>query len=352
MRKIVLSFFLIFLFLPELEATPSFSSNYFTLYNKDNDYSYGLCELFNLDLQKDNFYFYNDNYLGKIKNLYIPFENFSIYSSDLNFYSYYLASQLSFNNIKTGIMLFSPLLLDNSFSVSFLDFQVQLEKPFGGGLSINLFDDFNLSLNYFSCDAEMVQYKAGGNLKAFFAGSDYSLHNSRFDIKFMLSYLYTSASYAFDFSSIAIPMLNYTFQGKGNIDLSALGTGTSIKTHNNNINFLLNLDFIYLFSAKINTEVYKNTRFLFFDASSKNFYRKDYSKTLLIPFTLSCFFNADFSVIHLESSLSKSFVVPLSLNNRFNVFESSSKAADKNEIYSLLRLLLLSGININLTVSF
>ena len=352
MSKNVLYFFLIFLILPELKAAPSFSSNYFTLYNNDNDYSYGLCEIFNLDLEKGNFSFYNDNVLGKYKNLYIPFENFSIYSPDLNFYSYYLTSQFSFDKLKAGIKFFSPLLLNNSFSVSFLDFQVQLEKPFGGGFFINLYDDFSLSFNYFSCDAEMVQYKADGNLKAFFAGSDYSLHNSRFDIKFMLSYLYATASYAFDFSSIAIPMLNYTFQGKGNIDLSALGTGTSIKTHNNNINFLLNLDFIYLFSAKINTEVYKNTRFLFFDASSKNFYRKDYSKTLLIPLSLAFIIDADFSAVHIESSLSKSLVIPLSFNKSFNIFESTSKTTEKDKAYSLLRILLLSGININLTVSF
>ena len=350
MRKIVLSFFLIFFILPKLKALPSYSANYFTLYNNENDYSYGLSESFNFTLDSEYFSFNNINLLGNYKNLYIPFEDFTLNSSSLNFYSSFLSSEFSFCDIKAGIKLFAPFLLDNSFSACLFDFNLQLENAFGSGLFLKLYDDLAFSFNYFFCDAKMLQYEAEGKLKAFLADGEYCLHTSFFDSSFWAFYLYSTGTYNFDLS---IPLIQYKLYGDGKLELSALGTGAKVETSWQTINLKADLAFIYLFSGNINTDVYQKKIFLFFlEKTSQDTFVKDFSQTLIIPFSFSCIFDADFSKMHIKSSLSKTLAIPISFNKSFNIFTGDSDEAKSDRFYSIFRTLLLSGINLNFTIYF
>ncbi len=342
------------LIISKLTATAALKSDFFTVINTDEKFSYGFNNTFLMDFKKNNVFFYGAASITNYKNLFIPFERFDLSAPVLNIFSYKLGTGIKMSRVKTDICFFGTDLLDNSISVSILDFRLRLKNVIGTSLSINLFDNFNFNFTFFNCSPEFQQREnsAAGNLKLFYTNGIYNLQMNKVDIDFCTAFLYGYGTFDFYIPQANLILIHYIFSGNGNLQLTTFATGTKITTKNNTVNFLADFGLIYLMTAKLSVDITQTSRVLFIQSSKNIPYEKDISGLLLIPFGFEINFSAHINAIHTQASLSKSFAIPISFSGNSNLIQPHHADISGDKKNTILRTLLLSGINFSIKIDF
>lgn len=335
-------------------AKAEFITDFFTGLNNSDKFSYGLFNNLSIEFQTDKLRFYGDTTITNYKNLFIPFEHFDLSTSELNAFSYNFGTELKFNKIKTGLSFFGTELLDNSISVSIIDFRLKLKKTFGTNLSINMFNNFYFNFIFFNSSPEFQKNRnnASGNLKIFYTNGMYNLQTNKINIDFLTAFLYGYGTFDFYIPQANLIFLHEIFSGNGNLQLAAIATGASINTKNNTINFSADLGLIYLITAKLSVDTLQTSRVLFITTEKNLPYEKDISGTLLIPFDFEIKFSAHINAIHTQASLSKSFAIPISFSGNSNLIQPHHADISGDKKNTILRTLLLSGINFSIKIDF
>ena len=326
-----------------LYATTSFESNFFTLNNNGTDFSYGLDGSMSLEYQKDSFSTSAFCSMLTYKNLYIPFKSFTLTSSYINTFNYYLDIGYKCQPVSLKASLFGTQLLDNQFSASIFNFPVDLKKELGMDFSISLFDSLTFSTGFFKCSPEITSgaNTANGDFRFIFETADYTLNYDKADFIFLAGYLYGTGNYEFNIPAYPGILFNLKYHGNGKAKLSAIATGASFSTKERPVNLSGWIGLIYIPEAIINTEVNKTTRILVFSSTDKSELEKDYSQTLIIPFNIQASFSVPISNVYLLTTLSKTVAIPVSLNKK-NDYKTDTSNTSK-----FWRTILLSGLNVS-----
>ena len=354
MQKKILCIIFASLLLSKVIAKAEFTTDFFTGINNSNKFSYGLFNNLAIEFQTDKLRLYGDTSITNYRNLFIPFEHFDLSAPELNAFSYNFGTELKFNKIKTGLSFFGTELLDNSISVSIIDFRLKLKKTFGTNLSINMFNDFYFNFSFFNSSPEFQKNRnnASGNLKVLYTNGMYNLQTNKINIDFLTAFLYGYGTFDFYIPQANLIFLHEIFSGHGDFQMTAIATGASINTKNNTINFSANLGLIYLITTKLSVDTLQTSRILFITTEKNIPYKKDISGTLLIPFDFEIKFSTYLSNYHLQSSILKSFVIPISKSNNFDFKQLKKINESDYKSNSILRMILLSGINVYIKIDF
>lgn len=335
-------------------ALAEYQTDFFTIFNNTDKFSYGLSNSASMDFNRKNLHFYGNLSLTNYKNIFIPFEHFDLSTPELNFLSYAIGSELQIYRLKAGLSFFSASLLDNTISASIIDFRLKLKNVFGTDFSINLFEDYNFNFIFFTCRPEFQQTTnyAHGNLKIFYTNGIYNLQMNKVNIDFCTAFLYLYGTFDFYIPQANMILLHYIFSGNGKLNVTSFATGAKISTKNNIINFSADFGLVYLLTVSLSTNITQTSRILFFTSDKKIPYEKDISNTLLIPFSFEINISTCFNTIRTNTSFSKSFAIPILLENTSSMIQSNQISLSDKEKNSLLRMILLSGIDISLRINF